>query len=54
MLQRIFERVRRLELQSEIPPSHYEPGASPNGRPPTTGADAGGERHTEEREKVQL
>jgi hypothetical protein len=54
MLQRIFERVRRLELHNEIPPSHYEPGGSPNGRPPTTGADAAGERHTEEREKVQL
>ena len=37
MLQRIFERVRRLELHNEIPPSHYEPGASPNGQPPTTG-----------------
>ena len=40
MLQRTFERVRRLELHSEIPPSHYEPGASPNGHPPTTGANA--------------
>jgi glycosyltransferase involved in cell wall biosynthesis len=54
MLQRTFERVRRLELHSEIPPSHYEPGASPNSRPPTTGANASGERHTEDREKVQL
>jgi glycosyltransferase involved in cell wall biosynthesis len=54
MLQRTFERVRRLELHSEIPPSHYEPGATPNSRPPTTGANASGESHTEEREKVQL
>jgi len=54
MLQRTFERVRRLELHAEIPPSHYEPGASPNAKPATTGANAGGERHTEEREKVQL
>jgi hypothetical protein len=54
MLQRVFERVRRLELHSEIPPSHYEPGATPSGRPPTTGAEASGDRHTEEREKVQL
>ena len=54
MLQRIFERVRRLELHQGIPPSHYEPGASPTAPPATTGADAGGERHTEEREKVQL
>ena len=54
MLQRVFERVRRLELHNEIPPSHYEPGASPNSRPPTTGANASGDAHTEEREKVQL
>src|SRR3954467_4888129 len=42
MLQRIFERVRRLELHEGIPPSHYEPGAAgPTGQPPTTGAHAG-------------
>ena len=29
MLQRIFERVRRIELHIDIPPSHYEPGARP-------------------------
>jgi glycosyltransferase involved in cell wall biosynthesis len=52
MLQRIFERVRRLELQAEVPPSHYEPGgAGPTGQPPTTGANAG---QTEEREAVKL
>jgi hypothetical protein len=51
MLQRIFERVRRLELQADVPPSHYEPGATPKGQPPTTGANAG---KTEEREAVQL
>ena len=51
MLQRTFERVRRLELHAEIPPSHYEPGAAPTGQPPTTGANAG---KTEEREAVQL
>ena len=27
MLQRVFERVRRLELELGVPPSHYEPGA---------------------------
>ncbi len=54
MLQRIFERVRRLELHSGIPPSHYEPGASPAAKPATTGAQASGESHTEEREAVQL
>jgi glycosyltransferase involved in cell wall biosynthesis len=54
MLQRTFERVRRLELHSEIPPSHYEPGGSPSSKPATTGARAGGKDHTEEREAVQL
>jgi glycosyltransferase involved in cell wall biosynthesis len=54
MLQRTFERVRRLELHNEIPPSHYEPGGSPNSKPSTTGANAGGKEHTEEREAVQL
>src|SRR6201991_3453778 len=49
MLQRTFERVRRLELHAEIPPSHYEPGASDH--PPTTGANAG---KTEEREALKL
>ncbi len=40
MSQRIFERVRRIELELNIPPSHYEPGARPTGQPPTTGAGA--------------
>src|SRR4051812_14727403 len=51
MLQRIFERVRRVELHSDIPPSHYEPGAGPTEQPPTTGANAG---QTEEREALKL
>src|SRR4051812_45904847 len=42
MLQRIFERVRRVELHSEIPPSHYEPGARETGQEATTGANAPG------------
>src|SRR4051794_14648321 len=54
MLQRTFERVRRLELHREIPPSHYEPGGTPLSKPATTGANAGGDSHTEEREAVQL
>jgi len=52
MSQRIFERVRRIELQLEIPPSHYEPGAPGSGQAATTGAHAG--PHTEEREAVTL
>jgi glycosyltransferase involved in cell wall biosynthesis len=53
MSQRIFERVRRIELQLGVPPSHYEPGARDTGQPATTGAHAG-EQRTEERERVQL
>ena len=34
MIQRVFERVRRIELQLEIPPSHYEPGPARPGRAP--------------------
>jgi glycosyltransferase involved in cell wall biosynthesis len=56
MLQRIFERVRRVELELGVPPSHYEPGAPQAGREPTTGARAGGHGHasTEEREALKL
>ncbi len=53
MSQRIFERVRRIELELKIPPSHYEPGAHPTGQPPTTGANAGAQR-TEDREAIKL
>src|SRR5271167_1654358 len=41
MTQRTFERVRRIELQLGIRPSHYEPGAHDTGLPATTGADSG-------------
>jgi glycosyltransferase involved in cell wall biosynthesis len=53
MLQRVFERVRRLELQLDVPPSHYEPGARDTGQPATTGAHAGTQR-TEEREALKV
>jgi hypothetical protein len=52
MAQRIFERVRRIELQLGVPPSHYEPGAHDTGQPATTGAHAG--QRTEEREALKL
>jgi glycosyltransferase involved in cell wall biosynthesis len=51
MSQRIFERVRRIELQLDVPPSHYEPGAHDTGQPATTGARAG--QKTEEREAIR-
>jgi glycosyltransferase involved in cell wall biosynthesis len=38
--QRILERVRRVELQLGVEPSHYEPGASESGQEATTGAHA--------------
>jgi glycosyltransferase involved in cell wall biosynthesis len=53
-LQRIFERIRRVELELGVPPSHYEPGQPAPGREPTTGAHAGGHGNTEDREAVQL
>ena len=58
--QRILERVRRVELQLGIEPSHYEPGASADAHEATTGAAAGPatgkpeEQSTEEREAIQL
>src|SRR4051812_14647424 len=52
MVQRIFERIRRIELQLDVPPSHYEPGARPTGQAATTGARAG--QKTEEREALKL
>jgi hypothetical protein len=52
MVQRVFERVRRIELQLDTPPSHYEPGARETGQAPTTGARAG--QRTEEREALEV
>jgi glycosyltransferase involved in cell wall biosynthesis len=33
MLQRLTERVRRVELSLDVPPSHYEPGPAPEREP---------------------
>jgi glycosyltransferase involved in cell wall biosynthesis len=53
--QRILERVRRVELKLGVEPSHYEPGATPEGQPRTTGAEAGRTTgSTEEREALRL
>jgi hypothetical protein len=54
MLQRTFERVRRIELELGVPPSHYEPGAHPTGHKATTGAHAGRRGQTEEREALKV
>src|SRR5829696_8852828 len=45
MLQRVFERVRRVELELGVPPS---------GHAATTGAQAGRRGDTEEREAVKV
>ena len=39
--QRILERVRRVELQLGVEPSHYEPGSPEGEQQATTGAQAG-------------
>jgi glycosyltransferase involved in cell wall biosynthesis len=53
--QRILERVRRVELQLGVEPSHYEPGAEPTGHEATTGARAGrATGKTEDREALKL
>jgi glycosyltransferase involved in cell wall biosynthesis len=52
--QRILERVRRVELQLGVEPSHYEPGAADTGQQATTGAQAGrATGKTEEREALR-
>jgi hypothetical protein len=53
--------VRRIELQLDVPPSHYEPGAAPTAQEPTTGAHAGPKppserdgQKTDEREALEV
>jgi glycosyltransferase involved in cell wall biosynthesis len=46
LTQRTFERVRRIELQLGVEPSHYEPGSKHVGEP------ADGEREPERRERL--
>ena len=53
--QRTLERVRRVELQLGVEPSHYEPGRSESARERTTGADAGrATGKTDDREALKL
>jgi len=47
--------VRRVELELGVAPSHYEPGATPTGQKPTTGAAAAPHTgRTEEREALEV
>src|SRR5215212_8717950 len=53
--QRTLERVRRVELQLGVAPSHYEPGQATSERERTTGADSGrATGKTDEREALKL
>jgi glycosyltransferase involved in cell wall biosynthesis len=54
--QRTLERVRRVELQLGVEPSHYEPGEHEEGiaPKPTTGVDAGPATGKPDRETVGL
>jgi hypothetical protein len=55
MLQRVFERIRRVELELGVEPSHYEPGRPDTGHDSTTGARSAPHRgRTEEREALKL
>jgi glycosyltransferase involved in cell wall biosynthesis len=54
--QRVLERVRRVELQLGVEPSHYEPGIRQADQEPTTGARAGpatGKAADDEREPIE-
>jgi glycosyltransferase involved in cell wall biosynthesis len=54
MTQRVYERVRRIELQLGVEPSHYEPGQG-TGRGATTGAGSGrATGKTEEHEALRI
>jgi glycosyltransferase involved in cell wall biosynthesis len=52
--QRTLERVRRVELQLGVQPSHYEPGPAETAAEPTTGVDAGPATGKPDRETVGL
>jgi glycosyltransferase involved in cell wall biosynthesis len=53
--QQTFERVRRIELQLGVEPSHYEPGSHETGHAATTGAQSGrATGKTEEREALRV
>jgi glycosyltransferase involved in cell wall biosynthesis len=55
MTQRVYERVRRIELQLGVEPSHYEPGQQGTMRGATTGAGSGrATGKTEEHEALRI
>jgi glycosyltransferase involved in cell wall biosynthesis len=52
--QRTFERVRRIELQLGIPPSHYEPGHGPGGEDGASGAEPGADTTEHGRQALEV
>ena len=52
MIQRTFERTRRIELKLGVEPSHYEPGTEPGDPDPDLSAEPGGSDSTEERDAI--
>ena len=55
MTQRTFERVRRIELQLGVTPSHYEPGSvSPERSPPPPTLPPDGTESARRSEAVRL
>ena len=50
MTQKTYERVRRIELELGVAPSHYEPGSHDGARPEAAGPDAAGATDSERRE----
>jgi glycosyltransferase involved in cell wall biosynthesis len=55
MTQRVYERVRRIELRLGVEPSHYEPGQATTRGAATTGAGSGrATGKTEEHEAVRI
>ncbi len=52
--QRTFERVRRIELQLGVEPSHYEPGAARPASAPAARSPAGGSPGDPDREALEV
>ena len=51
MTQKTFERVRRIELELKVAPSHYEPGLAPGGHP-GAGAQSDGQASSQPGEEA--
>ncbi len=54
MIQRVFERVRRIELELDVAPSHYEPGAPAPEQPPRGAGVAPDRGRAEDHETLEV